>query len=340
MSQIGIDEMLEAGFHFGHQTSKWNPGMRRYIYSEMGGIHVIDLENSVEYLESARKFVRELAAGGGVILFVGTKKQACDTIKEVAEAAGMPYVNHRWLGGLLTNFQTLSKRIELLHELDELEKDGRLALLPTKEQMSLEAERQKLRVNLGGVRNMERLPDALVVVDISAELIAVKEADRLGIPLIALVDTNCDPNPVSYIVPGNDDSIRSCNLFLHSVGEAAKEGHSKFVRLEEAARKEAEEKARREAEESAKREEEEKQKREADEGAEAERLAKRAAEIEANAVAESEAEGAEGEPTTEGPSLSREPLEAQKSETKDGEASTQATEDEKKEKAGKAEEGK
>lgn len=281
MPEVEVTELLEAGIHFGHQTSRWNPKMRRFIYAEIGGIHIIDLKQSAVLLEEAKSFAREVAGRGGIVLFVGTKKQASDEVREIAEAADMPYVNNRWLGGLLTNFQTLSKRIRRLHELDEMAEQGSLDLLPTRERLSLEAERGKLAANLGGVRNMERQPDAVVVVDLNSEAIAVREAKRLGIPLIALVDTNCDPEAVTHIVPGNDDAIRSCAVFLRTIGAAVKEGRAKFRREEEAARKEAEESAKREAEEKAKREQEDKEKREADEQAEAERLAKRAAEIEA-----------------------------------------------------------
>lgn len=300
MPEVEVIELLEAGFHFGHQTSRWNPKMRRFIYAEIGGIHIIDLKQSAVLLDEARNFARELAGRGGTVLFVGTKKQASDTVEEVAEAADMPYVNNRWLGGLLTNFQTLTKRIRRLHELDQMSEQRTLDLLPTRERLSLEAERGKLSANLGGVRNMERQPEAVVVVDLNSEAIAVREAKRLGIPLIALVDSNCDPEPVTHIVPGNDDAIRSCAIFLRTIGSAVKEGRSKFRREEEAARREAEEKARREAEEKVRREQEEREGREADEKAQAERLAKRVAEIEAK---ESELK-AEGETPQETPGSS------------------------------------
>lgn len=276
-----MKEMLGAGFHFGHQTSRWNPNMRRFIYAEMGGIHIIDLETAAQCLESAKDFSREVSERGGVFLFTGTKKQSSDRVREVAEASDMPYVNHRWLGGLLTNFETIKKRINRLHELDNLKEDGRLELLHKKEQLALEAERQKLDKNLGGVQNLERLPDAVVIVDVGAEEIAAKEAYRLGIPIIALVDTNCDPSEVEYVVPGNDDSIRSCSLFLDAIGDEVKKGSSKYLRKQEDDRKQAEEKAKLEAEERAKREAEQKQKREDDAKKEEQRLAQRATEIEA-----------------------------------------------------------
>ncbi len=286
MTQATVNEMLDAGLHFGHQTSRWNPNMRRYIYAEMGGIHIIDLESAADCMDRAKAFSSETSGRGGVFLFVGTKKQACDKVKEVAENADMPYVNHRWLGGLMTNFETLKKRIDRLHELNGLKEDGRLELLPKKEQIVLESEREKLDKNLGGVKDLQRLPDAVVVVDVGTEEIAVREADRLGIPIIALVDSNCDPEPITYVIPGNDDSIRSCDFFLNSIGDEVRGGSSKFRREEEAARIQAEEKSRREAEERAKREAEQKAKKEADAKKEEQRLAKRAAEIEAKEAVE------------------------------------------------------
>lgn len=294
MPDVGVEELLKAGVHLGHQTSRWNPQMRRFIYTEISGIHIIDLERSAQLLNEAKNFSADLAARGGVFLFVSTKKQANETVKRVAEAADMPYVNHRWLGGLLTNFETINKRIKRLHELNEDSEDGSLKLLPTKERMSSEAERGKLTVNLGGVMDMERRPDAVVIVDIGTEAIAVNEAARLGIPIIALVDSNCDPDKINYIVPGNDDAIRSCEIFLNTIGEAVAAGHAKFTHEAEAARKIAEEEARKAAEERAEREEANREKREAQEKEEAERLSKRAAEVEAQeAERAKEAEQAE-----------------------------------------------
>jgi small subunit ribosomal protein S2 len=289
MAEVGIRELLEAGLHFGHQTRRWHPKMRRYIFGERDGIYIIDLEKSVVMLERARKFAYDLAARGGIILFVGTKKQAKDAIKEVAEAASMPYVNERWLGGLLTNFQTIGKRIERLHDLRRQTEEGQLALLPTKERMSLEAELRKLETNLSGVAHMERAPDAVFVVDLKVEEIAVREAQRLEIPTIGLVDTNCDPQAVDYAIPGNDDAIRSCEAVIRAIGGAAAEARSIFLR-EEQVRLEAEEKAKREAEEKARVEAEERARREAEE--QAQREAEKAAKEAQQGEQETQAEGA------------------------------------------------
>ena len=277
MPEVGIRELLEAGVHFGHQTRRWNPKMRRFIFGERDGIYIIDLLKTEVLLERARSFVHDLASKGGIVLFVGTKKQAKDTIQEVAEEAGMLYVHERWLGGLLTNFNTIRKRINRLHDLTRLADEGQLALLPTKERMSMEAELEKLTTNLYGVRNMERLPDAVFVTDLKVEEIGVREAARLHIPTIGLVDTNCDPEAVDFVVPGNDDAIRSNELIIRTIGAAAAEGRAGFLRQEEAARREAEEKARQEAEARAKREAEEKAKAEAEEKAKAEAEAAAAA---------------------------------------------------------------
>ncbi|MEZ5121641.1 MAG: 30S ribosomal protein S2 [Solirubrobacterales bacterium] len=264
---IGIRELLEAGVHFGHQTRRWNPKMRRFIYGERDGIYIIDLLKTQVLLEQAQEFASRLAHRGGVVLFVGTKKQARDAVKETAEAAGMPYVNQRWLGGLLTNFQTISLRIKRLHDLERYEREGQLALLPTRERLSAEADLAKLRANLGGVKNMQRTPDAMFVVDLKTEAIAVREAQRLRIPIIGLVDTNCDPDGIDYVVPGNDDAIKACALITQAVGAVVAEGRQVFRAEEERARQEAEEKARREAEERARREAEERAKREAEHAA-------------------------------------------------------------------------
>jgi small subunit ribosomal protein S2 len=270
MAEVGIKELLEAGVHFGHQTRRWNPRMRRFIYGEREGIHIIDLLQTEGLLNQATEFVTEVAAKGGVILFVGTKKQARDSIQEWAERCEMPYVNRRWLGGLLTNFQTIRKRIQRLHELRELREGGRLDLLPTKERMSMEAELRKLEYNLGGVADMQRLPDAVVIIDLKTEEIALREAERLEIPIIGLVDTNCDPTAVDYVIPGNDDAIRSCELIVGTLG-AAIEGAAARWREEEARRRaEEEERRRREEEERKRREAEEKARQEAEEKARAE----------------------------------------------------------------------
>jgi small subunit ribosomal protein S2 len=273
MAQVGIKELLEAGVHFGHQTRRWNPTMRRYIHGERDGIHIIDLLQTEQLLKEAERFAGELARGGGQVLFVGTKKQARDAIQEWAGRCHMPFVNLRWLGGLLTNFHTISARIARLHELTELQEQGRLDLLPTKERMSMQAELAKLEYNLGGVREMERLPEAVFVIDLKTEEIAVREAARLRIPIIGLVDTNCDPEPIDYVIPGNDDAIRSCELVIRTVGEAIEQGASAWRSEEERRRAEEEERRRREEEERRKREEEEKARKEAEEAAAAQAAA-------------------------------------------------------------------
>jgi small subunit ribosomal protein S2 len=285
VADVGIAELLEAGVHFGHQTRRWNPKMRRFIHGERGGIYIIDLLKTQALLAQAQEFASAIAHRGGTVLFVGTKKQARDTVKEVAEAADMPYVNHRWLGGLLTNFQTINQRIRRLHDLERYETEGQLELLPTRERMSAQADLAKLRANLGGVKNMQRVPDAMFVIDLKTEEIAVKEARRLRIPIIGLVDTNCDPDGIEFVIPGNDDAIRSCALITQAIGQVVSEGHSVFRAEEERARKEAEEKAKAEAEARAKREAEEQAKREAEEQAQKEAEDKAAAERAAAAAA-------------------------------------------------------
>ncbi len=288
MAQIGIKELLEAGVHFGHQTRRWNPKMRRFIFGERDGNYIIDLLQTQVLLGDAQNFAAEVSRRGGTVLFVGTKKQARDTIRENAEAADMPYVNHRWLGGLLTNFQTISLRIKRLHDLERYETEGQLQLLPTRERMAAQADLEKLRANLGGVKNMQRLPDAVFVIDLKTETIAVREAQRLRIPIIGLVDTNCDPDGIDYVVPGNDDAIRSCALITKAVGDVVSQGHNVFREEEERARlererQEAEARARQEAEEQARREAEERARQEAEERArrEAEELERREAEARA-----------------------------------------------------------
>src|SRR5437588_2645827 len=241
--------------------------MRRFIHGERGGIYIIDLLKTQALLAQAQHFAADIAHRGGTVLFVGTKKQARDTIREVAETADMPYVNHRWLGGLLTNFQTINQRIRRLHDLERYEVEGQLALLPTRERMAAQADLAKLRANLGGVKNMQRVPDAMFVIDLKTEAIAVKEAQRLRIPIIGLVDTNCDPDGIEFIIPGNDDAIRSCALITQAIGQVVSEGHSVFRAEEERARKEAEERARTGAEARARREAEEQARREAEERA-------------------------------------------------------------------------
>ena len=217
-------ELLEAGVHFGHQTRRWNPKMRRFIFGERGGIYIIDLQKTLESLEEAQAFVRNLGERNGTVLFVGTKKQAQDSVEEDAKRVGMPYVNHRWLGGLLTNWRTISERIEHLHELRRLRDENQLELLPPKERISMQAELEKLEANLGGVADMRKQPDAVFIVDLRKEQLAVKEARRLGLPVIALVDTNCDPDEADFVIPGNDDAIRSCSLIVRALGDAIAEG--------------------------------------------------------------------------------------------------------------------
>jgi small subunit ribosomal protein S2 len=224
---VTMRELLEAGVHFGHQTRRWNPKMRRYIFGERGGIYIIDLQKTLEALEEAQAFVRNLAERGGTVLFVGTKKQAQDAVEEEAKRSGMPYVNHRWLGGLLTNWRTIAERIEHLHELRRLRDEGQLDLLPPKERISMQGELEKLEANLGGVADMRKQPDAVFIVDLRKEQLAVREARRLGLPVIALVDTNCDPDEADFVIPGNDDAIRSCSLVIRAIGEAIEEGKSR-----------------------------------------------------------------------------------------------------------------
>ncbi|HZI92330.1 MAG TPA: 30S ribosomal protein S2 [Thermoleophilaceae bacterium] len=286
MAQVTLRELLEAGVHFGHQTRRWNPKMRRFIFGERSGIHIIDLQKTERLLAEAQAFAANVAGRGGTVMFVGTKKQARDTVAKAAEASGMPYIHQRWLGGLLTNFQTVSKRIKRLHELTEWTESGTLELLPTRERISAIKERDKLEYNLGGVRNMQRPPDAMFVVDMKTEAIAVREAQRLRIPIIGLVDTNCDPDPVTYVVPGNDDAIRSCSLVVEAIAGVVGEQHQRFRAEEEAARREAEEAAQREADERANREAEEAARREAEEQAQRE----------AAEAAQTEGGQAEGQP--------------------------------------------
>jgi len=287
MNEAGLRELLEAGVHFGHQTRRWNPRMGRYIHGERDGIHIIDLLQTQELLAEASEFGAELARKGGTILFVGTKKQARDAIGELAQRSGMPYVNQRWLGGLLTNFATISKRIDRLHELTELSEGGRLDLLPTKERMARQAELAKLEYNLGGVRDMKRLPQAVFLIDLKTEEIALREAHRLRIPIIALVDTNCDPDPVQYVIPGNDDAIRSCELVIRAVGESIAESADAW-RTEEERRRAEEERKRQEEEERKRRAEEERKRAE-----EAATEAAKQAEAASAAAAAQQGEGAQ-----------------------------------------------
>ncbi|HKL41665.1 MAG TPA: 30S ribosomal protein S2 [Clostridia bacterium] len=217
-------DLLEAGVHFGHKTRRWNPKMKQYIFTERSGIYIIDLQQTVRLLDEAYEFVKSVAADGGKVLFVGTKKQAKESIKQSAEKAGAFYVNHRWLGGMLTNYKTISKRIDLLDEIDKMEKDGTFEMLPKKEVIDLNKQREKLERNLGGIRGMNGLPDVLVVVDINQEINAVLEAKKLNIPVVALIDTNCDPDDVDFVIPGNDDAIRTVKLITDTMAQAVIEG--------------------------------------------------------------------------------------------------------------------
>jgi small subunit ribosomal protein S2 len=219
-----MKELLEAGVHFGHQTKRWNPRMKEFIFGERNGIYIIDLQKTLKMFKEASKFVQDLAADGKVILFVGTKRQAQDAIAEEAQRCGMFYVNQRWLGGLLTNWITVQKSVKRLKELDEMATDGRYELLPKKEVIKLERERKHLQANLAGIKNMSRLPDAIFVIDSNKEQIAVREARKLGIPVVAVVDTNCDPSEVDYVIPGNDDALRAIRLFTSKISESIAEG--------------------------------------------------------------------------------------------------------------------
>jgi small subunit ribosomal protein S2 len=224
LANITMKELLEAGVHFGHQTKRWNPKMKEYIFGERNGIYIIDLQKTLKMFKEASKFMQDLAAEGKTVLFVGTKRQAQDAIAEEAQRAGMFYVNQRWLGGLLTNWVTVQKSVKRLKELDEMATDGRYELLPKKEVIKLERERKHLQANLAGIKEMNRLPDAVFVIDSNKEQIAVREARKLGIPVVAVVDTNCDPSEVDYVIPGNDDALRAIRLFASKVADSVVEG--------------------------------------------------------------------------------------------------------------------
>ena len=224
MANITMKELLEAGVHFGHQTKRWNPKMKEFIFGERNGIYIIDLQKTLKMFKEASKFVQDLAADGRIILFVGTKRQAQDAIAEEAQRCSMFYVNQRWLGGLLTNWITVQKSVKRLKELDEMATDGRYDLLPKKEVIKLERERKHLQANLAGIKNMTRLPDAIFVIDSNKEQIAVRESRKLGIPVVAVVDTNCDPSEVDYVIPGNDDALRAIRLFTSKISESIAEG--------------------------------------------------------------------------------------------------------------------
>ena len=235
MAVISMKQLLEAGVHFGHQTRRWNPKMAQYIFTERNGIYIIDLQKTVRKIDEAYMFVRDLAMEGKSVLFVGTKKQAQESIEAEAKRCGMYFVNNRWLGGTLTNFRTIQTRIKKLNEIDKMEKDGQFEVLPKKEVIKLCAEREKLLKNLGGIREMKKLPGALFVVDPRKERIAVQEARILGIPIVAIVDTNCDPDEIDYVIPGNDDAIRAVKLIAGKLADAVLEGKQGEQTEEEAA---------------------------------------------------------------------------------------------------------
>jgi small subunit ribosomal protein S2 len=224
LANITMKELLEAGVHFGHQTKRWNPKMKEFIFGERNGIYIIDLQKTLKMFKEASKFVQDLASEGKIVLFVGTKRQAQDAIAEEANRAGMYYVNQRWLGGLLTNWVTVQKSVKRLKELDDMATDGRYELLPKKEVIKLERERKHLQANLAGIKNMSRLPDSIFVIDSNKEQIAVREARKLGIPVVAVVDTNCDPSEVDYVIPGNDDALRAIRLFASKISDSIVEG--------------------------------------------------------------------------------------------------------------------
>ena len=239
MSVVSMKQLLEAGVHFGHQTRRWNPKMAQYIFTERNGIYIIDLQKTVKKLEEAYMFVRDVAANGDTVLFVGTKKQAGDSVREEAERAGVHYVNARWLGGMMTNFKTIRRRIERLNQLQKMEEDGTFDRLPKKEVIKLRLEIEKLEKFMGGLRTMNKLPGALFVVDPRKEKIAVSEAKKLGIPVVAIVDTNCDPDEVDYVIPGNDDAIRAVKLIAQTMADAIIEGRQGVQEAAEDAAEEA-----------------------------------------------------------------------------------------------------
>src|SRR5437868_12788806 len=226
---VSMRELLQAGVHFGHQTRRWNPKMRRFIFAERGGIYIIDLTQTSERLDEAQQFLRNVAERGGTVLFVGTKKQAQDAVESEAKRVNMPYVNHRWLGGLLTNWRTMADRIDRLHEMRRLRDEGQMELLPAKERIAMAGELEKLEANLGGVADIRRQPDAAFILDLRKEALAVREARRLGIPVVALVDTNCDPDEADHVIPGNDDAIRSCSLIARVIADGIDAGKQRVT---------------------------------------------------------------------------------------------------------------
>ena len=239
MAVVSMKQLLEAGVHFGHQTRRWNPKMAKYIFTERNGIYIIDLQKTVKKLDEAYNFVRDIAAEGGSVLFVGTKKQAQDSVREEAQRCGMHYVNARWLGGMLTNFRTIRRRIDRMAQINKMREDGTFEMLPKKEVAKLELELEKLEKFLGGVKEMEQLPKAMFIVDPRKEHIAVSEARKLNIPIVAIVDTNCDPDEIDYVIPGNDDAIRAVKLIAGAMADAVLEGRQGEQFEEAAAQEEA-----------------------------------------------------------------------------------------------------
>jgi small subunit ribosomal protein S2 len=233
LSIVTMKQLLEVGVHFGHQTKKWNPKMKKYIYTDKNGIYIIDLQETQRLLIEAYEYVKKVASEGGIILFVGTKKQTQDIIESYAKECGMPYVKNRWLGGTLTNFETITKRTKRIDEIENMEKSGIFERLPKKEVLGIRKEYEKLLLNIGGIRNMKKLPDVLYAIDPNKEMIAIKEARKLGIPIVAITDTNCDPDLIDFIIPGNDDAIRSCSLITGVISEAIKKGKEEKIKLEE-----------------------------------------------------------------------------------------------------------
>lgn len=233
MSIVTMKQLLEVGVHFGHQTKKWNPKMKKYIYTDKNGIYIIDLQETQRLLAEAYEYIKNVVSEGGSVLFVGTKKQIQDIIESCAIECEMPYVKNRWLGGTLTNFETISKRTKRIDEIENMEKSGIFEKLPKKEVLGIKKEHEKLLSNIGGIRNMKKLPDALYIIDPSKEIIAVKEARKLGIPIVAITDTNCDPDLIDFVIPGNDDAIRSCSLITGIIGDAVKKGKGKKIKIEE-----------------------------------------------------------------------------------------------------------
>jgi len=233
LSIVTMKQLLEVGVHFGHQTKKWNPKMKKYIYTDKNGIYIIDLQETQRLLIEAYEYVKKVSSEGGIILFVGTKKQIQDIVESYAKECGMPYVKNRWLGGTLTNFETITRRTRRIDEIENMEKSGIFENLPKKEVLGIRKEYEKLLLNIGGIRNMKKLPDVLYAIDPGKEIIAIKEARKLGIPIVAITDTNCDPDLIDFIIPGNDDAIRSCSLITGVISEAIKEGKEEKIKFEE-----------------------------------------------------------------------------------------------------------